>query len=421
MTTTPEPALAPLIGFTLVDATNQAVLARFSEDVWLELDDPDNGSFGVRVDTGAGVTIGSVRLELSGQKTMARTENWAPYSLYGDDGSGLHGASLPAGGYTLRATAYPNRGLQGNALGTLEVSFTVTASEPATTTSDDPAPEGAANQDEGPLQYQEAGTTDFVPDVLTYQVLTDADSVVPLDWDLTPSGLNTGNKFRLLFVTFTGRAPTSTDIDDYNDYVQSQANAGSAHSAIKPYASGFRVVGSTADVNARDNTSTTWNSSNRGVPIYWLNGSKVADDYADFYDGSWDDEANRRGRNGNGPQYQSPPFSALTGSDRQRVDRQQQQRDGEVSVRPSAVARSKSAASTARAVRLTGQTSSRTLPNTFTVTSPTTPSRRCSRSAAACRCSPIRTPRPAACPRTPAPSPTSAPSWRPPTPTSATR
>ena len=25
------------------------------------------------------------------------------------------------------------------------------------------------------------------------------------------------------------------------------------------------------------------------MPIYWLNGNKVADDYADFYDGSWDD------------------------------------------------------------------------------------------------------------------------------------
>ena len=307
VTITPVPvtvALAPVIGFTLVDATDQAVLATFSDDVALELDDPDNGSFGVRVDTGAGVTIGSVRLELSGNKTTARTENWAPYSLYGDDGSALHGDTLPAGGYTLRATAYPSRGLQGNALGTLEVSFTVTASEPATITSDDPAPEGAANQDEGPLQYLEGGTVDFVPDVLTYQVLTDADSVVPLNWDLTPSGLNTGNKFRLLFITFTGRAPTSTDIDDYNDYVQSQANAGSAHSAIKPYASGFRVVGSTADVDARVNTSTTWTSSNRGVPIYWLNGNKVADDYEDFYDGTWDDEANRRGRNG-GAQYQS--------------------------------------------------------------------------------------------------------------------
>ena len=76
----------------------------------------------------------------------------------------------------------------------------------------------------------------------------DANTIVPLDWALKPSDLSGGDQFRLLFTTHTGsRAPNSTDIDDYNTYVQSQANAGSAHSAIKPYASGFRVVGSTAD------------------------------------------------------------------------------------------------------------------------------------------------------------------------------
>ena len=54
--------------------------------------------------------------------------------------------------------------------------------------------------------------------------------------------------------------------------------------AIRPYSSQFRVVGSTAAVDARDNTNTT----GTGVPIYWLNGGKVADNYADFYDGSWE-------------------------------------------------------------------------------------------------------------------------------------
>ena len=32
--------------------------------------------------------------------------------------------------------------------------------------------------------------------------------------------------------------------------------------------------------------------TDRGVPVYWLNGARVADDYADFYDGVWADEAN---------------------------------------------------------------------------------------------------------------------------------
>ena len=64
--------------------------------------------------------------------------------------------------------------------------------------------------------------------------------------------------------------------------------------AIRPYSSQFRVVGSTAAVDARDNTSTT----GRGVPIYWLNGAKVADHYADFYNGNWDDEANPKDKSG---------------------------------------------------------------------------------------------------------------------------
>ena len=121
------------------------------------------------------------------------------------------------------------------------------------------------------------------------------DTTVPLNWDLTPSGLVAGDQFRLMFITHTGRKPNSTDIADYNAYVQSQANASSAQAAIKQYSSGFTVVGSTADDDARDNTSTT----GTGVPIYWLNGVKVADNYADFYDGDWDDETNPKNRSGN--------------------------------------------------------------------------------------------------------------------------
>ena len=54
-----------------------------------------------------------------------------------------------------------------------------------------------------------------------------------------------------------------------------------------------------AAVNARNNTGTNTNTTGAGVPIYWLNGNEVADDYADFYDGSWDDEANDKDESGN--------------------------------------------------------------------------------------------------------------------------
>ena len=62
------------------------------------------------------------------------------------------------------------------------------------------------------------------------------------------------------------------------------ASGAIGHAEIKAYSSHFKVLGSTATVNARSHTGTTGSG---GVPIYWLNGAKVADDYADFYDGSW--------------------------------------------------------------------------------------------------------------------------------------
>ena len=70
--------------------------------------------------------------------------------------------------------------------------------------------------------------------------------------------------------------------------------AAAGHTAIRAYSTGFRVVGCTDAVDAHDNTGTT----GIGVPIYWLSGNKVADDYGDFYDANWDDEANDKNESG---------------------------------------------------------------------------------------------------------------------------
>ena len=111
---------------------------------------------------------------------------------------------------------------------------------------------------------------------------------VPIDWALKPADVEGGESFRLLFVTSTQRDAQSADIADYNAFVQASAKAG--HSAITDdMGDQFKVRGSTATVDARDNTGTT----GPGVPIYWLNGERVADDYPDFYDGSWDSTESR--------------------------------------------------------------------------------------------------------------------------------
>ena len=123
-------ATSPLTGFTLLDASArpQTVLATLTDGIALTLDDPANGSFGIRVETESDAAIGSVRLQLSGALSVDQTEGIRPYSLYGDNGaSDLHGRHLPVGSYTLTATAYSEGGLRGEELGTLTVSFTVAA------------------------------------------------------------------------------------------------------------------------------------------------------------------------------------------------------------------------------------------------------------------------------------------------------
>ena len=130
---------------------------------------------------------------------------------------------------------------------------------------------------------------------------------VPADWPLIPSGpsvdIGPGDTFRLLFVTSTRRDATSTNIDDYNTHVQNAANRSGASVAIKPFAGGFKVVGCTSAVTARANTDSE--ASDPDAPIYWLNGVKIADDYAEFYSGTWQNQVEASIRDETGAQPSS--------------------------------------------------------------------------------------------------------------------
>ena len=139
-----------------------------------------------------------------------------------------------------------------------------------------------------------------------------AEVTVPNDWSLIPAGLVAGDQFRLLFLSSTKTDGESYDIADYNTFIQGRAAAG--HTDIRTYSSGFRAVGCTPDSDATANTGTT----GTGVVIHWLNGNQVADDYADFYDGNWDEESNSQDKNElgtNGPNTSQSVNYPLTGCD----------------------------------------------------------------------------------------------------------
>ena len=127
----PDPG--PLTVFTVVDASTDpdTLLETLEDGDTLTLEDPDNVSYGIRVDTDSSHDghddIQKVVLALSGAKDVNRPEKHSPYSLYGDDGEeNLTGEALPVGSYALTATAYDTNG---DVSGTLTVSFTVAAQE----------------------------------------------------------------------------------------------------------------------------------------------------------------------------------------------------------------------------------------------------------------------------------------------------
>jgi len=90
-------------------------------------------------------------------------------------------------------------------------------------------------------------------------------------------------QYRLAFTTSEAHDTVSTDITVYNDWVQSLATAAGLPGTD------WRVIGSTPDVDARDNTETNPLVDGVGVPIYLVDRiTKVADDNADLWDGNID-------------------------------------------------------------------------------------------------------------------------------------
>ncbi len=103
-----------------------------------------------------------------------------------------------------------------------------------------------------------------------------------------PPGLTEGQQYRLVFLTSEKRDATSTDIADYNTFVNGVAKSES--SLLKSIDTTWTAIASTSAVAAINNTNTP--TSTTGIPIYMIDGTKVADDYADLWDGSIDHNIN---------------------------------------------------------------------------------------------------------------------------------
>ena len=149
----------------------------------------------------------------------------------------------------------------------------------------------------------------------TFRTLT-TPTGVSADWQLIPDGLGSGDQFRLLFVTSNSRDsfhPSDTP-QSFHTFVRNAA--GNGHSALDQFSNDFRAVISTRNAPALDNAIMRHSAAVPGVPVYWLDGDKVADDYRDFYDGCWDsnDQRNEDGDSVQGKTWTGSRQDGTTGN-----------------------------------------------------------------------------------------------------------
>ncbi|MEM7204356.1 MAG: hypothetical protein AAF628_29120, partial [Planctomycetota bacterium] len=99
--------------------------------------------------------------------------------------------------------------------------------------------------------------------------------------NLPPPDLNPGDPYRIIFITDGNWEGTSADIAFYNGLVDAEAQAAPA---LANLGTSFTAVASTLTVDAVDNTQTS--PSIPGIPVYGIDGVRVADDYAQLWSGS---------------------------------------------------------------------------------------------------------------------------------------
>ena len=88
----------------------------------------------------------------------------------------------------------------------------------------------------GTAQVGQALTAELQPSEPAAVLVQEGTNVVPQNWSLIPAGVAPGQPFRLLFLTHTGYAASSSNIAAYNAYVQSQATPATPTRTSRPIA-----------------------------------------------------------------------------------------------------------------------------------------------------------------------------------------
>lgn len=125
---TPTPTAAPatskgtLTNLTIVNADTRATILQIASGATIDLAKLPTRH--ISIQAAATSTVGSVRFDLDG-KVGYHTENFAPYTLTNDQGSGYVPWSATLGKHTLSVTSFSSAGGKGTAGSSLKVQFTL--------------------------------------------------------------------------------------------------------------------------------------------------------------------------------------------------------------------------------------------------------------------------------------------------------
>ena len=116
-----------VVSFTLVNGDTDADMFDLSDNQQIDQSVVQGINLNIRANTIPG-EVGSVSMVLTGPVSNNRTENAAPYALFGDGAGDYFGTPFSNGNYSLSATAYSGASQSGTVLGTLAIQFSINAS-----------------------------------------------------------------------------------------------------------------------------------------------------------------------------------------------------------------------------------------------------------------------------------------------------
>ncbi|MCS4435330.1 HYR domain-containing protein [Aquiflexum gelatinilyticum] len=110
--------------FVLVNSQTDEDLFEITEGMEIDSDLVKGMQLNIRAETNPSV-VGSVFMRITGPVGSTKTENVAPYALFGDNNGNYSGRSLPNGNYTMSAVPYTLSGRSGEEGVALTVNFSI--------------------------------------------------------------------------------------------------------------------------------------------------------------------------------------------------------------------------------------------------------------------------------------------------------